>query len=451
MKNKLFLKVVCLVITCMMVLGLAACGSTVTTATTATATTVAATTVAAQPVSLKFFSVVPDRTAREGKLETMLIDQYMNENPNVKIEVEALQDEQYKTKFKAYSASNSLPDVMFTWNQPSFLTPAVKAGLIQELNPKDYESYNFVSGANNGYMIDGKLYGLSSAAYIVGMFYNKALFDKAGVTYPTKFSDLIAASKALRAKGIIPCAVAGKDKWPVSMLLNDIWLKEAGNQQVIYDAVNQKTKFAADTSIVEGAKQFKALMDTKFFQDSFTSADYGAAQNLFTQEKAAMYYMGSWDMSMASNDKLSDTFKKNLVFAKFPAMDGGKGKDTDLEGWCASGYSVAANSKVKDEAVKFLNYMMKPDNWAKIGWQQNLIMPAQKFDAYKTGKENAIQNNISEIFASATSISGSPYNDSGDPAFKTAAESGVQLYAAGLATLEKALDDLDTAAAKIQK
>lgn len=65
-------------------------------------------------VTLKLFSNLPDRKNGQGLVEQMIIDEYMEENSNVKIEVEALDEEAYKTKFKAY-AMDGMPDVVSIW------------------------------------------------------------------------------------------------------------------------------------------------------------------------------------------------------------------------------------------------------------------------------------------------------------------------------------------------
>ena len=73
-----------------------------------------------EAVTLRLFSNLPDRKNGQGLVEQTIIDEYMAENPNVTIEVEALDEESYKTKFKAY-AMNGMPDVVSIWGQPSFL------------------------------------------------------------------------------------------------------------------------------------------------------------------------------------------------------------------------------------------------------------------------------------------------------------------------------------------
>nr|WP_304971149.1 hypothetical protein [uncultured Schaedlerella sp.] len=62
-------------------------------------------------ITLKLFSNLPDRKTGQGLVEQMIIDEYMEENQNVTIEVEALDEEAYKTKFKAYSMEG-MPDVV---------------------------------------------------------------------------------------------------------------------------------------------------------------------------------------------------------------------------------------------------------------------------------------------------------------------------------------------------
>ncbi len=87
---------------------------------------------AAGEVTLKVFTNLPDRTSGQGLVEQTLFDAYMTENPNVKIDVEALDDEAYKTKFKAYAAGSQMPDLVSVWGQPGFIDEVMDAGLLAE-------------------------------------------------------------------------------------------------------------------------------------------------------------------------------------------------------------------------------------------------------------------------------------------------------------------------------
>ena len=125
-------------------------------------------------ITLKVFSNLPDRKNGQGLVEQMIIDDYMKENTNVKIEVEALDEEAYKTKFKAYSMEG-MPDVVSIWGQPSFLDEVLDAGVLAELNEADYADYGFISGSLEGFKKDGKLYGLPRNTDVAGFYYNEKM------------------------------------------------------------------------------------------------------------------------------------------------------------------------------------------------------------------------------------------------------------------------------------
>ncbi|HEY5561553.1 MAG TPA: sugar ABC transporter substrate-binding protein [Clostridiaceae bacterium] len=437
-----FKKLLSISLSCLVITGLVGCGNSATSTSTNTSS---------KKVSIKFFSNLPDRANGQGKLEQTIIDNYTKENPNVKVTIEALQDEPYKQKFTTYAASNSIPDLFMVWGQPSFFGPIMKNGYVAELKADDYKDYGFFNGSLDGFSTNGKLYGLPRNTDFMVLYYNKALFDKYSVKLPTTYDEIIQAAKTFRKNNIAPISMNGKDKWTMNILYQELLIKESGDQKLMYDGLKDTTKLTSDPMFTKAAEDVKALMDVKGFQDSFVTADYGAANNLFAQGKAAMYYMGSWEVGMDSNKDFSDEFKKNVDVMKFPVTSTGKGKDTDLAAWNGGGYAVSANSKVKAEAIKLLKYMMKPENWSKLGWQSGAVVPAQKYDQFLTGKETNLQKKLSAILTSSTSISGVTFNDSLTPDFKTNSENLAQEFFAGIKTGKQFLDETGKAAVSAGK
>jgi len=431
-------KLFCISLTCVVLTGLVGCGKSPTTANST-------------DVNIKFFSNLPDRASGQGKLEQTLIDSYIKENPKVKITVEALQDEPYKQKFTTYAASNQIPDMFMVWGQPSFLAPIMNNGYVAELKADDFKDYGFLKGSLDGFSANGKLYGLPRNTDFMVLYYNKALFEKYNVKLPSTYEDVVEAAKTFRKNNISPIAINGKDKYTMSLMYQDLLVKESGNQKLMPSALKDTTKFTTDPLFAKAAEDVKALTDVKGFQDSFVTADYGAANNLFAQGKAAMYYMGSWEVGMDLNKDFSDDFKKNVDVIKFPAPSTGKGKDTDLVAWNGGGYAVSANSKVKDESIKLLKYMMKPENWAKLGWQSGAVVPAQKYDQFLTGKESNLQKKLTQILSSATSISGVAWDDGLTPDFKTNSENLSQEFFAGIKTSKQFLEEAAKAAVSASK
>jgi raffinose/stachyose/melibiose transport system substrate-binding protein len=442
----------------MMVASLTACGAkkadTSTTnddqtgAVTKETTDEATGTTTGEPVTIKVFSNQTDRKSGQGLIEQTLFDNYMKENPNVTIEVEALDDEAYKTKFKAYASGNSMPDLVNAWGQPSFLDEVIDAGILAELNADDYKDYGFISGSLDGFSKDGKLYGLPRNTDVMAFYYNKAIFDKNGWAVPTTYADLIALAGKIKDTGIIPVSMDGADKWPLAIYVHDLFakLEGAGNNTIIKDSIANGD--FSNPSYKKSAELLQEAVTAGLFQNGFETTDYGTARNLFANGQAAMYYMGSWEMSMATNEDVLQEVRDNIGVFAMPVVDGGKGKATDIAAWNGGGYAVSANSKVKEEAIKLLNYMFKPDNWSKLAWEKGVCMSAQNYSAYLTGKETAPQKAFTDMVTGSTSITGVTLNDRGNSEFKTLSEDLSQMLAIGSKTPDEFITELGAAAKK---
>ena len=102
-------------------------------------------------------------------------------------------------------------------------------------------------------------------------------------------------------------------------------------------------------------------------------------------------------------------------------------------------------TEVKEEAVKFFNYLYQPDKLSKYGWENGVGMSAQDQTPYMTGNETELQNNFTEMLNTATSVSGTPMNDCGSSAFKTAIESQIQSVCNGSISVDDFLSALGEA------
>ena len=139
---------------------------------------------------------------------------------------------------------------------------------------------------------------------------------------------------------------------------------------------------------------------------------------------------------MATNEDIPEEIRTNIRVFTMPTVEGGKAAATDIEAWNGGGYGVSANSEVKDEAIKFLNYMYQPEKLSKYGWENGVGMSAQDQSDYMTGEETELMKQIVDIVSASTSVSGTPINDLGPSAFKTSIESEIQGVSNGSASVE---------------
>lgn len=432
-------KLISLILVLALCLTLAACGGSSAPKTDAPKADAPA---AADTVTIKVFSNLPDRSSGQGLVEQTLFDAYVKENPNVKIEVEALDDEAYKTKFKAYAAGSQMPDLVNVWGQPGFIDEVIAAGLLAELNPADYADYGFVNGSLVGFSAGDKLYGLARNTDVAVFYYNDKIFQDNGWSVPTTYDELLELAGKCKAAGIEPVAMDGADKWPLAVYLTDLMQKFEGTglMNTIHDAI-----IGQDYSNPSFAAAAQLLQDSAaagLFQLGFETADYGTAQNLFMNGQAAMFYMGSWEMSMATNPDVPEEVRNNIKVFTMPTVNGGKATATDISAWNGGGYAVTANAAQKEEAIKLLNFMFKAENWTKVAWENGVCMSAQDFSKFATGSETVPQKQLMEAVAAATNLSGTPLNDMGTSQFKTVSEDAVQELAIGKITVQEFLAKL---------
>lgn len=188
----------------------------------------------------------------------------MEENPNVTIEVEALDEEAYKTKFKAYSMEG-MPDVVSIWGQPAFLDEVLDAGVLAELNQDDYKDYGFISGSLDGFMKDGKLYGLPRNTDVAGFYYNQKMFEDNGWEVPTTYDELLTLAGEIKDKDIVPLAMDGGDGWPMAVYLSDILFKLTGSDysDVVSNAIS--TGDFSDENLKKATELLKESADAGLF------------------------------------------------------------------------------------------------------------------------------------------------------------------------------------------
>lgn len=149
------------------------------------------------------FSAAPDHMK---DLDAM-IQAFQAANPGVQVKVETAPFDDYFTKLRTLIAGGQAPDV-FELNYENFVDYASKDTLL-DLNPliagdKNFDPKVFYPRAYDLFKADGKQYGLSESFSDVVLFYNKDLFEKAGLALPTDdwtWDDAMAAAKKLTDAG----------------------------------------------------------------------------------------------------------------------------------------------------------------------------------------------------------------------------------------------------------
>ena len=112
-------------------------------------------------------------------------DEYHAAHPNVTIDVVPIQNEQFVTKIPIALQSDSPPDVFQQWGGGQ-MAEQVKAGKLMDITKATAPWIGNVGAAISNWQYAGKTYGVPYSFGIVGFWYNKSLFAKAGITSPPK-------------------------------------------------------------------------------------------------------------------------------------------------------------------------------------------------------------------------------------------------------------------------
>jgi raffinose/stachyose/melibiose transport system substrate-binding protein len=281
-------------------------------------------------------------------------------HPGVTIQVSAMQHEDMLTKLDAAFQSGDAPDV-YMERGGGELADHVEAGLVKDLSAPAQDVISTLGGSVAGWQVDGKTYALPFSLGVVGFWYNKALFTKAGIDKPPATVDeLLATSDTLRKAGIDPISVGAGDKWPAAHYWYYLALRQCP-QQVLQDAV--KTLDFSNPCFVSAGQELSKIVEADPFNKGFlsTPAQTGptSASGLLATGKVAMEMQGHWEpgvMQGLTADKkgLGD----DLGWFPFPSVTGGQGDPAAALG---GGDAWAVSKDAPDVAVEFVKYLLSDE------------------------------------------------------------------------------------------
>jgi raffinose/stachyose/melibiose transport system substrate-binding protein len=302
--------------------------------------------------------------------------QFEAAHPGVKFEITPLENEAFKTKLTTVIQAGNPPDIFHTWGG-GVLFQQADAGMIRDLTA-DVGAWRdtLIPTALDAYTTGGKTYASAVDTGMVGFWYNKELFDRAGVSAPpATWADYLEAVRRLKAAKITPIALAGKEKWPGHYYWAYLAMRVAGLDALRQAAVDKnftKPDFAA------AGDRLAELVALQPFQTGFLAAGYSTADGqaaTMGNGKAAMELMGQWaPVVERDNSAGKKGLGDRLGFFAFPAVAGGKGKITDVFG---GGGGFAVGKDAPAEAVDFLKFIAQPDN-ARVEAKTAGVLPVVK-------------------------------------------------------------------------
>jgi raffinose/stachyose/melibiose transport system substrate-binding protein len=309
-----------------------------------------------------------------------LADEYQAANPNVTIEITVLENENFKTKLTSVMQSGEPPDIFQSWGG-GVMNEYASAGLLKDITTDlaaDGWGDSFSPGALGVYSFEGKNYGVPRDMGMVGFWYNKALFEQAGIEAPpATWAELLEAVDKLKAAGITPIALGEGDKWPGAFWWEYLAVR-IGGQPAFNAAVSREGAFT-DPAFIQAGEALQELVAKEPFQDGFLAAAFERDESaIMGNGQAAIQLMGQWAPTVqAANSTSGQGIGDDLGWFPFPVIEGGAGDPADALGG-GNGFVVGVNAP--PEAVDFLKFLSSVDaqtRQAEIGMSVPVVKGAE--------------------------------------------------------------------------
>lgn len=276
------------------------------------------------------------------------IQAFEAENPNIKVNyTPGLAGAEYNAKLLSAAAAGTLPDIMFV-GADSYRTFVAKGALldITEKFDANYPLDDFIESSRTIMQVDGKVYGVSSCTVSPIAYYNKDVFDAAGIAYPSAdpkdswtMDEFREVGKKLTTGDVygIYGLEAVANTFNAQLLSN-------GGQRYNEDFTQSMVNSPEAKEVLETIKAIR--VEDKSAPDAATLEAVGmSASQMLQTGKVAILIDGSWALQELAASGM------NIGMAPLPAY--GQVLTTGQ----AHLHCISATSAHKEEAWKFLQFL----------------------------------------------------------------------------------------------
>jgi raffinose/stachyose/melibiose transport system substrate-binding protein len=294
--------------------------------------------------------------AAQKALWDKIAQDYNASHKGVNVQFKYLENEAFKAKLPTMLQSDARPDLFYSW-AGGVMQAQDKAGFLKDVTADVAAAEgDLAPTAVDAFKVNGKVVGVPFEVGEVAFYYNKKLFEKAGVKAEDikSWDDFLGAVKKLKAAGITPIVVGAGEKWPMHFYYSYLIMR-IGGEHALADAKAGKDGGFKNPTFVEAGKRLRELAALEPFQPGYLQTSHAQSAGLFGDGKAAMDLMGQWLLGMQGPNSTSGkgVAPEDIGILSFPVIPGGKGKATDtlggINGWLVS-------KSAPPEAVDFLKF-----------------------------------------------------------------------------------------------
>jgi raffinose/stachyose/melibiose transport system substrate-binding protein len=262
---------------------------------------------------------------------------------------------QYPDKLRTELLGGSGPDIWRIWGG-QIGAPFAKAKQALDLTPY-YAKFGWDSSLNTaaveGMTFDGVKSGVPFVSLGIGAWYNKGLFEKAGISGPpASYAELEEANDKLVAAGTTPLATGGKYGWHVMRLYEFLLEHTAGPE--LHDKLLVGEESWDRPEVVEAFTLFKKWQDKKWMPEGALGLDPADIEPAYVQGKNGYTITGPWTEASAIQSAKKDS-------ADFGVFQLPTDQTPVRHSGFVEGYMVNAKSGNAEKAAELINHIVQPE------------------------------------------------------------------------------------------
>ena len=282
---------------------------------------------------------------------------FEQENPNIKIDLQYVPPvQQYVDKFSVLAASGQMTDMFYIAAENK--QEVISKGVAEDIS--DMEIFSRIDPATSAtYGKDGKIYGYSPDAWIGGIFYNKDLFEQAGIEKePETWQDFVDCAAKLKAIGVEPYL---DDADNVHDLAQDLYQCSVISQEPDADVQINEGKATFQEKYTEPLKLwYDDMIASGLYSQMALGLNSDQVIDMFANGEVAMMHGGPWNIATIEQKN------PEMNYDIFGLSDNSGNRV--LPGAVNVGLSVSTTSEHKDACRAFIEYMARDENIVK--WQK---------------------------------------------------------------------------------
>lgn len=297
-----------------------------------------------------------------------ITEEFNAANEDINVTVSYYDTDGIKDACKVSASSDSLPSMWFNWGGSlgQFYVDNGKTYDLTGYAEENGWNDTFSAGALNLCTLGGQLSGYPTSYNVLGVYYNKAIFEECGIEVPTTFEEFEAACAALKESGYVPMAAAGLNGWHVMRWVELLVEHYAGTE--LHDKMNSFEESWDNEAVVKALTKYKEWVDAGYFPDGFLTADPNDTIMSFGMGECAMDLQGQWYDGQLLQNELD---LNNYGAFAFPSVETNR--------MSAFAEMTQFNKNLTDEeleaCVKYMDFYYSKENVDQYGQYYNLPLP----------------------------------------------------------------------------